>query len=268
MKSRLSCSILNFVHSSLNEEDLADVSLEAMGLIKRAGFEQVELYIRKANSELIGVLNQGLKKYGLTAPTVHLQKSLLERGIEYASAKGGGLIEAAAKLGARQVVIHPPIKKGFTEGIAAAQSFLEQNLESARRQGMCISLETVPIEDSDRFINSIVSKFPPTDVKVTLDLKFLASIQVPLERLFETLSDRISNIHINDFAGFLEGTNGKRHYPFPGSGIIDFDKVAQILKVYNYNGLLTLETSLEGFNNRLNSLLRAKEILVRLGEVN
>lgn len=267
MMKRLSCSVLNFVYNPMGDNELAEISLNAMEIIKKAGFSQVELYLRRDDPDLVNKIARKLKETDLIAPTVHFHKPMLERGLNYALEKAPGLITAASSLGARQGIVHPPIKLGYHKGVRETIAFLEKVVPLAANHGLAVSLETMPIEKSDLFLVQIARCFSEAEVQITIDLKFQTASGIPLERFFESLPGRISNIHVNDFAGFLLDEEGRRRYPFPGSGTIDFGLVGKIFKRYGYRGLLTLETSLEGFEDRLSSLLMAKEILWRLGDV-
>lgn len=267
MNNRFSCSVLNFIYRPLNDWELIETSLAGMEVISQGGFKQVEPYFRRADPEVFEKIGTKARALGLSIPTVHFSKPLLERGIERALELLPTFIELAAGLGARMGVIHPPIKNGYCRGVQETIRVLEAVAPLALRNNFVISLETVPICNADLFLAEIISCFSPQVVQVTLDLKFQAATGIPLEHFFETLAERITNIHINDYAGKMKDKQGCRIYSQLGQGKIDFAWVALVLKHYHYQGLLTLETCLQGFDNRLYGLLQAKEILKELGEL-
>lgn len=267
MNNRFSCSVLNFIYRPLQDRELIETSLAGMEIISQGGFNQVEPYFRQADPEVFEKIGTKARELGLSIPSVHFSKPLLERGTEQALGVLPSFIELASGLGARMGVLHPPIKNGYYRGIQETVRILEAMVPLAQRNNFIISLETVPIRNADIFLAEITSRFSPKVVQVTLDLKFQAATGIPLEHFFESLSDRITNIHVNDYAGKMKDKQGCRLYPQLGQGKIDFSRVALVLNNYRYQGLLTLETCLQGFDNRLARLLQAKEILMGLGEL-
>lgn len=267
MDNRFSCSVLNFIYRPLQDRQLIETSLAGMEIISQGGFNQIEPYFRKADPDVFKQVGAKARELGLKIPSVHFSKPLLERGTDQALEVLPAFIELAVGLGARMGVLHPPIKQGYHHGIKETCRILDALTPFAQRHNFVISLETVPISKADIFLAEIIGPYSHQVVQVTLDLKFQAATGIPLEQFFETLAERITNIHVNDYAGKMKDKQGCRIYPQLGQGKIDFSRVALVLKNYRYQGLLTLETCLQGFDNRLTRLLQAKEILMGLGEL-
>lgn len=242
----LSCSALNFVSKHLNDEQLLEVTLRAMPLIKAAGFGKMEVYLRKASlRQLARLVNLSVKE-GLQIHSVHFHKPLLNHGTLQVLAKTHNLMEAAQYLGARLGVLHPPVKQALSHRLEICRKVLESVLPRAESLGFVITLENLGRDDSLDLICRLVREYPSPSLGVTLDLKFLHASGHTLEQAFQALGPKIRNVHINDYADSLFDAGGKRKYPRLGSGQVDFKKLAALCAENQFSGVWTLETLLEG----------------------
>lgn len=258
----LSCSTLNFVPEHLNDERLLEVTLQAMPLIRAAGFEQIEVYLRQAKLSQLGRLVNSSAVEGLRIHSVHFHKPLLNHRTHEAPSMITSLMEASQSLGAQLGVLHPPVKQTLAHRLDLCRQVLETVLPRAESLGFVLTLENLGGSDCLDLICRLISEYPSSSLGVTLDLKFLYASGHSLEQAFQALGSKIRNIHLNDYADSLCDAGGNRKYPRLGCGQVDFVRLATLCTEYRYDGVLTLETLLEG--ERATELAEARDWLVKL----
>ena len=116
-------------------------------------------------------------------------------------------------------------------------------------------VETIPCRYNDplSIIYRVVDQEP--DVLVAFDTEFLAmhnQLEAALEADWLWQQNRVRHIHIKDYDGNLYSTDNFRRYLHPGEGNINFPKFFDALKLHNFSGDISLETSIvnqDGFRD-------------------
>ncbi|HEX3031741.1 MAG TPA: sugar phosphate isomerase/epimerase family protein [Bacillota bacterium] len=264
MDTVLSCSALNFVSGRLNNEQLMEVTLAAIPVIKASGFPNMEVYIREAKGQDLARLLKETRVQNINIQSVHFSKPLLNHQPDRCLNTLSGLINAAAFLGATVGVLHPPGKLESRTCLDNCRKVLETALPIAETQSVILALENLGSPQYLALLAQLINEYPSPNLGITLDLKFLYASGHSLDAFFQVLGQKIVNVHINEFTGSLLDTDGHRQYPQLGKGIVDFVKLAQLIRSYRCSGIWTLETLLNG--DQVAELAQAKAFMAELLE--
>ncbi len=156
-----------------------------------------------------------------------------------------GSLEAAAGLGARKAVLHPPTASGLGCLVPEltrtyALESLSEIHEAAERLGVLLCVENM-IAPAGGFtepedFTEIFSRFP--DLRLTLDTGHANLSGRPGSRALRFIKahgDRLGHIHASDNRG-----KGDDHIPV-GSGNVPFGKIARAIQGCGYDETITLE---------------------------
>ena len=164
-------------------------------------------------------------------------------------------IDIAARLGVRNVVIHPG---GKFSTRAQRQAAIALNVEAFRRlgdiageRGLWIGIENI----NRNFATScdlldLLDAIDHPAVGVTLDTSHTNVVGVDIPATIRELGHRIIATHISDNVG-----SGDQHLA-PGNGNIDWPAAMEAFREIGYDGLLNLE--IPGERHRLPPLRAAK----------
>jgi sugar phosphate isomerase/epimerase len=188
-----------------------------------------------------------LEAAGLRFQRAHVDKRIGAELLEDADAALAQLendCHLAARLGATLVVLHlwelPVGDRRLDENLA----LLPACLDVADAAGVTLTVETIPCSVGLPLEN--VHRALETDdrCRVTLDTEFLAHHgQLDAAVADHALWERVTHLHVKDYAGGLRDVDNRRRYLIPGEGTIDFRRLFAALAEHGYQGALTLEIS-------------------------
>ena len=262
-EARISCSVLNFVHRRLSDSDLLKTSQRAMEVIKEAGFPGIEVYLRSCATETVVSLKNKAKELGLGIRSVHFHKPIMNMDYQRCCQVLNRSIQMAAELEASFGVLHLPRLEHYQEALVKCNRVIERALKVAETNGLVLTLENQSHHRCHLGLEHLLKNFNSPWLGVTLDLKFLQASGVGIQDFCDRLGTYLANIHINDYDGQLVDLNGRRHYPRLGQGIVNLSQTGNLLKGFEYSGLLTLESSLSGNIDELAELNRSKILITK-----
>jgi sugar phosphate isomerase/epimerase len=194
-----------------------------------------------------------LLKSGLRFPTIHAEKGIgpalvssqpeeREQGWQWmqASCRLGNLLEA------NLLIFHLWGLPGSDERIEQNLQHLESCMKIAGDFGLQLAVETIPCQHHDPLSNVRRAIEQEPRVLVALDTEFLAmhnQLDTALEADWLWQHNRVRHIHIKDYDGGLYSTDNFRRYLHPGEGCINFPKFFDMLRIRNFSGSISLETS-------------------------
>jgi sugar phosphate isomerase/epimerase len=194
-----------------------------------------------------------LLKSGLRFPTIHAEKGIgpalvssrpeeREQGWQWmqASCQLGNLLEA------NLLIFHLWGLPGSDERIEQNLQHLESCMKIAGDFGLKLAVETIPCQQHDPLSNVRRAIEQEPHVLVALDTEFLAmhnQLDTALEADWLWQHNRVCHVHIKDYGGGLYSTDNFRRYLHPGEGCINFPKFFDTLRMRNFSGSLSLETS-------------------------
>lgn len=176
-----------------------------------------------------------------------------------------GGIEAAAALGARKIVLHPPFFSGL--GRYARATSMELMLESldflvakAGEYNLEVCLENLDGRDEELGSNPtsmcrLLERYP--DASMTFDIAhaFVQGGQAAIENFFARCHERIRHVHLSDNWGQSDD-----HLPL-GAGGLNWPAIVALLRQYGYDDTVTLEVFAPDRVYRNVSLERFKALL-------
>lgn len=176
-----------------------------------------------------------------------------------------GGMEAAAALGARKIVLHPPFFSGM--GRYARETSIELMLESldflmakAYEYSLEVCLENLDGRDEELGSNPtsmcrLLERYP--DAYMTFDIAhaFVQGGHAAIEGFFALCHERIRHVHISDNWGQTDD-----HLPL-GAGKLDWPTIVALLQKYGYDDTVTLEVFAPDRTYQNVSLERFKTLL-------
>jgi sugar phosphate isomerase/epimerase len=194
-----------------------------------------------------------LLKSKLKFPAIHAEKGIVPALVSSRPeerVQGWQWMQASCQLGkslgANLLIFHLWGLPGSDEKIEQNLQFLKDCMKFAKDCGLKLVLETVPCKYNDPLRNIYQAVKQESDVFVALDTEFLAmhnQLEAALEADWLWQHNRVCHIHIKDYDGNLYSTDNSRRYLHPGEGNIDFPKFFDALKLHNFSGYISLETS-------------------------
>lgn len=218
-----------------------EASTSAFELAASLGYDGVELMIGvDALSTDIEAIAKLSEYHGVAVPSVHAPTLLLTQttwgGDPWDRLRRSG--EAAHRLGADTVVVHPPFRwqrdygAGFVEGIRALN----------REFRVTFAVENMfPWRTPAGYIPAYLPGWDPTGYDydhLTLDLSHAATSQRQSLDLIEAWGDRLAHVHFTDGRGSL-----KDEHLLPGEGNQQAWQVLGELVRRNFHGHIVLEVS-------------------------
>jgi sugar phosphate isomerase/epimerase len=195
-----------------------------------------------------------LLKSKLKFPAIHAEKGIVpalvssrpnerERGWQWMQAS----CQLGKSLGANLLIFHLWGLPSSDEKIEQNLQFLNDCLKTSEDCGLKLVIETLPCKYHDPLSNIYRAVNQESGVFVALDTEFLAmhnQLEAALEADWLWQHNRVSHIHIKDYDGNLYSTDKFRRYLHPGEGNINFSKFFDALRIHNFSGYISLETSI------------------------
>jgi len=152
-------------------------------------------------------------------------------------------LEVTAALGGRVMVMHTNYspfysRAGLREWLGNWSARMPAVLETARRLGVAIAVENA-WEENPHVLGHMVDLVSNGEAGVCLDVGHAAAFsRLSLERWWEALGDRVLAIHLHDNDGLSDD------HLAPGTGIVDFRALVDLLRGRSPLPLMTLEVDL------------------------
>ena len=199
--------------------DALAVDLEGtLRSIAAIGYREVEL------AGLPGVTAQAmqasLKRHGLDAPSMHAGYDTLRRGLD-------AVLEEARVLGANYLVC--PSVDGEERKTAEDWKRVCQTLNrigrAVRSRGLVLAyhnhdFEFVPFADGTTPFHLLMTETDPSDVKLELDVYWVAKVGLDPVQYLENVWDRILLVHLKDLAS--DGSTVE-----VGAGVLNFERIVR-----------------------------------------
>jgi sugar phosphate isomerase/epimerase len=225
-------------------------------LAKNTGFEGLEVVLcpelRARGSKYVRGLSQeyGLPIFGLHPPMIPIPRRIQHHKLL------PQMIPVAQDLACQYIVIHAPKARALNEGLGpeyveAVVACVEELKGTSTR--LCVENQAVfrpsdrqyalsPYRELWRFVEE-------HDLAVTLDTSHAASFPYDLLEAYQTLRDRLVNVHLSDFRQGLPIPpwfnlhSFFKHHQVPGSGDLPLRPLLERLRTDGYQGLITVEVS-------------------------
>jgi sugar phosphate isomerase/epimerase len=194
-----------------------------------------------------------LLKSGLKFPAIHAEKgiapALVSSQLEERE-KGWQWMQASCQLGnllgANLLIFHLWGLPDSDEKIEQNLQHLEDCMKIAEEFELKVAVETIPCKRDDPLSNVRRAIEQEPRVLLALDTEFLAmhnQLNSALTADWLWQENRVRHIHVKDYDGGLYSTDNFRRYLHPGEGRINFPKFFDTLKLRNFSGYISLETS-------------------------
>ncbi|GAA4436854.1 sugar phosphate isomerase/epimerase [Actinokineospora soli] len=147
-------------------------------------------------------------------------------------------VDAAAELGARTVVVHPPFRwqRRYADGFADLVAELEDG------SGVAIAVENMfPVRRGRAVVSAFRPSVDPTDVghrHYTLDLSHTAAAGQDAVALAERMGSGLTHVHLADGTGLA-----KDEHLVPGRGTQPCARLCQQLGAAGFGGQVVLEVN-------------------------
>ena len=165
--------------------------------------------------------------------------------------------EAAARLGARTVVIHPPFRwqrryvATFADEIAAAE----------RDHGVAVAVENMfPVRRAGLAVSAFHPTFDPTDAgypHYTLDLSHTAAARQDAIALLERMGSGLVHVHLGDGTGLP-----RDEHLVPGRGNQPCAQVCETLARTGFTGTISVEINTRAMRSRAARITALTESLL------
>lgn len=189
----------------------------------------------------------------LRFPVIHAEKGIVPALLSSQPGErqqGWQWMQASCRLGkslgAHLLIFHLWGYPDYDENIERNLQFLNDCVKIAESCGLQLTVETVPCKYYDPLsnIHKAIERAP--DILIALDTEFLAmhnQLEAALEADWLWQHNRVRHIHIKDYDRNLYSTDNFRRYLHPGEGSINFLQLFDMLKLYSFNGNISLESS-------------------------
>lgn len=239
---------LRFGMSSCDSQDLTEKDFKNFA---DAGVKELELSFSEDRYDTLRwqEIKQRADQYGIHLWSFHLPFSPFSK-INMASPEGEmrcytlsyfeGLMQKAADIGIKNIVVHPsgePYQENErAERIKWAQESLEQLARTARRLGVTLAVENLPRTCLGRNSQEMKQLLSADDtLRVCFDTNHL--LAQPAKEFILDIGDRIITTHFSDY-----DFRNERHW-LPGEGKIDWIELVEALEEVSYSGPILYETS-------------------------
>ncbi len=195
-----------------------------------------------------------LRTSGLKFPVIHAEKGIMPALISEKTdevKQGWKWMQANCVLGelldANLLIFHLWGFPTYDEELERNLYYLKDCIKIAGDYGLQLVVETVPCKYNDPLSNIRRALDQEPDMSIALDTEFLA-MHNQLEAVNEAdwlwQHNRINHIHIKDYDGSAYSTDNTRRYLHPGEGCINFLEFFEMLKLRNFSGNISLESSI------------------------
>ncbi len=180
---------------------------------------------------------------GIIPALISLQPGEFEQGWQWMQAS----CQLGSSLEADLLIFHLWGYPTYDEELTRNLDYLNDCMKIAEDHGLKLAIETVPCKYGDPLSNirRVLDQEP--DILIALDTEFLA-MHNQLEAAYEAdwlwQHNRVRHIHIKDYASAAYSTDNFRRYLHPGEGSIDFPNFFDMLKLRNFRGNISLESSI------------------------
>jgi protein FrlC len=237
---------------------------DAIPLIRRAGYDGVDIwggrphvYRQDLSDEELKDLRQIISNHGLTVssfmPAFYRYPHSLsnpnprvrEDSIDYMRM----CVDNAVALGAGIVLVVPDLSL-YGQSKTDSLSRMIESIDTvasyaAQHPNITLGIEILYTDETD-LVNSaadaqaIIEQLGHQNIGAVLDTGTLNLSKEPIQDIFDTLGDRVLQIHVND-------NDGGHHQQnlIPGEGTFDFPGLAAFLREIGYQGFLSAELSKE-----------------------
>ena len=220
----------------------------AFELAARLGFDGVELLVfTDPVSQDVDAVQRLSDHYAVPVLAVHAPCLLVTQRV-WGNEPWGKLVqskEAAERLGASTVVVHPPFRwqreyaRAFVEGVAR----MEEETD------VTFAVENMyPWRARSREIQAYAPAWDPTDEDyehLTLDLSHTAVSGSDAMAMLGAFGDRLAHVHLADGTGVA-----RDEHLVPGRGSQPCAEVLETLAVQGFSGTVVLEVSTRKAANR------------------
>jgi sugar phosphate isomerase/epimerase len=182
----------------------------------RLGYDGVEVMVwTDPVSQDVGTLEKLSEHYGLPVLAVHAPCLLITQRV-WGTDPWGKLVrakDAAERLGADTVVVHPPFRwqRGYARGFVEGLNRLQDETD------VVLAVENMfPWRAREREIEAYAPDWDPTDEDYrhfTLDLSHTATSRSDALEMADRMGDRLAHVHLADGSGSL-----KDEHLIPGRG--------------------------------------------------
>ncbi|MBW0117694.1 sugar phosphate isomerase/epimerase family protein [Pseudonocardia abyssalis] len=170
-------------------------------------------------------------------------------------------VDAAAKLGASTVVLHPP----FRWQRRYAAQFADEVARAGEYSGVALAVENMfPVQRGPVRAVPYSPGFDPTEVghaHYTLDLSHTAAAGSDALAMLDRMGDRLTHLHLTDGSG-----SPRDEHLVPGRGTQPCAEVCERLAASGFSGVVVLEVSTRRCRTRYErtSLLAESLLFARL----
>lgn len=211
----------------------------AFELAARLGYDGLELMVGADElSQDIDAIEHLSEYHGLPVVSIHAPCLLITQRV-WGTDPWGKVeksLEAAHRLGASTVVLHPP----FRWQRDYAREFVRRVNTMERESGVAIAVENMyPWRAGNRGVQAYLPGWDPREFDyehVTLDLSHTATAAVDALEMAQDLGSRLSHLHLTDGSGSI-----KDEHLVPGRGNQPCAEVLEHLARRNFTGALVVE---------------------------
>lgn len=228
-----------------NQAALAEFSSRGITLVELSGIHEV-----MHNDVDFAIMKSSLQTAGFSVNSIHYPYGPSFDISNLDEATRAGAIEELqfylrrlAELDGQYLIVHPsfepvPALDRDARLKACRNSILELNELMEQFPGMMLAIEDLPrtcLGNTADELNALIADTAPDRIGICLDTNHM--LQEDLITFTEKTAERIVTVHIADFDGIDE-----RHW-FPGQGINDWHKWAEVMKATNYKGPMLYEVT-------------------------
>jgi sugar phosphate isomerase/epimerase len=197
--------------------DLLDADRDGtLRSVAEIGYREVEL--AGSAGTTVREISAALKRYKLDAPSMHASYDRLREDF-------GSVVEEALTLGAHFLVC-PSVEAGERETAEDWKRVcrrLNEIGEAARRQDLTLAyhnhdFEFIPFREGVTPFDLMMSETDARDVKLELDVYWLAKAGLDPARSLENARGRVQLVHLKDLAG--DGSTAEL-----GRGVLDMERI-------------------------------------------
>lgn len=229
-------SVTPEVAESVARSTIATLEVPGIFLADPAQYELIARYFTGADAPAVASVHAPFDSpRDLSSPESNAREAAL----------GGARdsLDAAQKLGAKIVVVHPSSEPIATEDRSARLARSRESYQSltahARSRDCRIAAELLPRTCLGNTVDELLALLDGLDPEVfgvCLDTNHLMDRYESLPSVIRTLGSRLITLHLSDYDGVDE-----KHW-MPGRGVIDWPVVLRALRDIDYTGPFNFES--------------------------
>jgi sugar phosphate isomerase/epimerase len=260
LRNPVSCSVLNFVNKYLSDGELADLTNYYTPVIRDAGFDGMEVFIRTPGMPDIRRIKNTMVLYGMPVTSAHFPAGLFDESKSSCLKRVKELVDASLFLDCDLGIVHSPSLGTLAEE-EKLKSLLYDLLPWTEARDFRLSIEISHIIGCRNYFKKIIEEFGQELIYLSLDMSILAAADFTVGRFYEETDLLPDNIYINDYSDSQGEGNGLRKLPALGKGSIDFVEAGFCLKHWGYEGIFTLKTPLGHLTDPILELVRCRNFI-------